>query len=354
MVLDLESGPGEFLYQDDVWLDFGLTITEADIAALTASPRVDVHATFTFRDESYDVGLHLKGTSSYCDFTEKPAFKIDFHQWVPDQDFHGVRRLTLNNMWQDSSMLAEHTTYALFAMAGRPAPRHGYARVAVNGEPFGLYGIVETMDEAFVDRWWDDDDLGNLYEGDASGDLTDHGVNDYDLQEAGEPTDTSDLEALAAALDASTPATFTGVLAANFDIDGVLDAMAIEMIAANSDGYVSSGNNYLLYHAPVAGKWWLIPWGADQTWDDDQPLWAELDGVLAEGCFAAAACRTQLEVRAAALLDIMEAGDLAGLAEAEGARILPVCEDDPRAKHGCDNDIEEFVDYVYARPGQLR
>ena len=60
---------------------------------------------------------------SFRPITGKPAFKIDVNEFVSGQEFHGYRHLTLNNMVQDPSMLAEHGSYMLFARMNTPAPR---------------------------------------------------------------------------------------------------------------------------------------------------------------------------------------------------------------------------------------
>ena len=47
-------------------------------------------------------------------------------------------------------MMAEHLALGLMADMDIIAPRHGYACVSINEEPYGLYGVVETMDEQMV------------------------------------------------------------------------------------------------------------------------------------------------------------------------------------------------------------
>jgi hypothetical protein len=77
-------------------------------------------------------------------------FKIDFGQYVPDQRFDGLRRLTLNNMVQDRSMIREHVAYQAYAWLGVPAPRHGYAELWVT--PVFWPEFAEAhFDEALAD-----------------------------------------------------------------------------------------------------------------------------------------------------------------------------------------------------------
>ncbi len=175
--LDLDGDP-EALYRGDVLPQFSLTIGEAAMADLPISQQDDspeVHADFAFRGEISDVGLSLKGHSSFRPISEKAAFKIDFAEWDDAGSLHGIRRLTLNNMVSDQSKLAEELGYALYELAGLPAARHGFACLEVNGEDYGLYGVVETMDEQFVARAFQDPS-GTLYEANAQADFFPGGI----------------------------------------------------------------------------------------------------------------------------------------------------------------------------------
>ena len=88
-----------------------------------------------------NVGVRQKG--SYTRRFEKLSMKIKFDAFVEGQTFMGLKRLTLNAMMQDFSMLHETTAYKLYRSAGIPAPRTGYARVKLDGAYLGLYVNVE-------------------------------------------------------------------------------------------------------------------------------------------------------------------------------------------------------------------
>ena len=55
------------------------------------------------------------------------------------QRFLGLKKLTLNNMVQDASMVHEGLAYRAFRAVGVPAPRTGYAFVRLNGSAYGVY-----------------------------------------------------------------------------------------------------------------------------------------------------------------------------------------------------------------------
>lgn len=347
--------PGADFPFGDTTLDFALTLDDASLASLEADPTTDVHVTFTYDGESQDAGVHLKGSTSFRDMSAKAAFKIDFHQWDPEGRFHGLKRLTLNNMIQDSTMSSEHLSYGLHQRVGTASPRHGYARVTVNGEWFGLYSLVETVDDDFLERAFPDDDEGNLYEGGYGGDFSEGCARLFEQKE-GVDTSRADLEAMIDTVEASTPSTFLTLLEENFDADRLLTGWAVELISSNDDAYTTLGNNYYAYHAP-SGQWSLIPWGADEAFAGDEPLYGEIGGALAQRCLASSECADRLHERVEDTLTTWEVSGFSGWVEAETARIENDCRTDPRSQwgdYGCRDALIELRSWVEARPGVVR
>ena len=101
-----------------------------------------------------DVGIRLKGgVGSFRPLTKKAAFKVKFDEYVEGQTLLGLKKLTLNNMVQDPSMI--HETLGLRGRFARRACRpRGRATptCAVNGEDYGLYLDVETLDKVSLPR----------------------------------------------------------------------------------------------------------------------------------------------------------------------------------------------------------
>ncbi len=346
---------GDFLFGDRT-LDFDLSLDDAALAALAADPRADVHATFTFEGQSWEVGLHLKGNASFRDLTGKASFKIDVHEWDTTARFYGMKRLTLNNMVQDPTMSAEHVAYALYGWLGIPAARHGYARVRVNGESYGLYGIVESVDEELLERLFPGDDEGNLYKGGYGGDFAE-GRAPIFSQEEGADTSRADLATLIDTVLASTPGTFTSVLDAHFDTNQLLDLWAAELVTSNADSYTTTANNYFVYHATVADRWVMMPWGPDQSFSDVEPWDGAHPGRLYERCLESADCSERLAARVDHVLGVWEQRDMLAYVTAETARIEQDCRQDPRSPfgdYGCRDAQAALRAWVEARPDQMR
>jgi spore coat protein CotH len=352
LVLDED---GDFLFGERT-LDFDLALDDAALAALATDPREDVHATLAFAGQFWDVGLRLKGNASFRDMSGKASFKIDVQQWDTTARFYGMKRLTLNNMVQDPTMSAEHAAYALYGWLGIPAPRHGYARVRVNGELYGLYGIVEAVDEELLERLFPDDEDGNLYEGGYGGDFA-QGCADLFSQEEGDDASLPDLEALLDEVLASTPDTFYPLLEARFDVDPLLDLWAAELVSSNADAYTVSGNNYFVYHALGADRWTMVPWGPDQSFSEIESWEGATPGRLYTRCLASTACTEALRGRVDRVLEVWEAQDMLAYVTEETARIEQDCRQDPRSPfgdYGCRDAQAALRDWVEARPDEVR
>ena len=82
----------------------------------------------------------------------KLGLLLDFGRYVDGQELLGQRSLVLDNLWLDPSMMREHLAMTMFARMGQPAPRTSFARLYINDEYQGLYGIVEAIDQPFLAR----------------------------------------------------------------------------------------------------------------------------------------------------------------------------------------------------------
>ncbi len=340
--------PGAFLYEEGVIHDFQIEMTPEAMDALDRNGP-DVHARLTYGGVSWDVGLKLKGSSTYQNLDGKPSIKIDMEQWVPDQSLLGVRRLTLNSMIFDPTMLREHASYRLHEAAGVAASRHGWARVSINGVPYGLYGIVETLDEQWLRRMFPGDSEGNLYDSKfTSADLSGGAVDNFELKEGDPLTAHADLYALVDAIDGGD---IMGVLDTRFDRESVLGMWAVDLVSGNWDGYSRNTNNYLLYHATVADRWYFVPWGQDTAFRGGGSLYMGVRGRLVTACLGDGACKEALEARVLDVLDAWRAIDLVGYIRAASADIAAACAADPRKSKDC--DPEDILERLTDRPDEV-
>ena len=219
-------------------------------------------ATVTVDNETHtEVGIRKKGFFGSLSET-KPALKIRFDKFVDGQLLDGVlKRITLNNVQQDPSMINTCMSYHVFASAGIPSPRCNFAKVRVNGKNMGLYVHIESIKTAFLERNFADA-TGNLYEGNVS-DFRAEWDGTFTKKTNEGQRDYSDIDAVVNALEDTSP---TGIqsLAEIVDIDRFLTFWAVEVLVGHWDGYAGNRNNYYFYREPNS-RFVFIPWGADGT-----------------------------------------------------------------------------------------
>jgi len=247
------------------------------------------------------VGVRLKkGYGSYQPFgslqnPSKTSFKIKFDSSVTDQRYFGLRKLTLNNMKQDPSLVHEWASYTLFRAMGIPAPRVGYASVYVNNVLWGFYLTLEPYDR--VSLAWHYPSTKHLYEGmwtDRPPDVTPGRATLAFNADVGSETDHSDLETLISTLNGY--AISSAQVGKYLDIDELSRFMAIEQYLNHWDGYTSTAvwtpNNYYL-HSDRTGRFELLPWGTDQTFGGHSADFGTAIGVLFNKCYKDAYCQSQ-------------------------------------------------------------
>lgn len=341
---------------------YALELPPASVEALTADPRTYVRATLRHGDEVVaDIGVRLKGEYTFRPLGQKAAFKLKFDEFVADQTFHGLKRLTLNSALEDPSWVAERLAYLAFRDAGLPAPRAAAAWVTVNGEDYGLYVSLETEDKPMLRRWFADAS-GNLYE-EGEVELEVGNEATFELETNETAADRSDLTALFAAIAAADDATLLADLAGVLDGPAFLRYCAYEAAVLQWDGYCHTRfgpNNFRLYHEPSAGQFYFLPWGMDMAWkpyeaDAIDPLDAR--GMLLRRCLAGASCRDAYlaEVRAAA--DRLDALDLPAVVDAWGAQLRPLVDADPKKEvdlEAFERALAEVRARAVARPAELR
>ncbi|MCY1064615.1 CotH kinase family protein [Nannocystis sp. RBIL2] len=334
----LEAEP---LFAFGAMAEFDITLSDEAIADLnedgkkyTKGDLVAVIDGQTY--ELPEIGVRLKGNyGSYRTLDQKAAFLLNFDRYVDDQLLLGLEKLAVNNMVQDCSMQREILGYSLFRDVGIPAPRAGHVVVRVNGEPYGLYTAVESVDnEPYLDHWYGSD-KGSIYEGAYGSDIRNELVPSFD-QDNGDDVAFADLYEFAAALDTMLdPASFTSDVAAILDLERYLDFAATEIYLGHWDGYAWTRNNYYVHRLQEDGALWtFMPWGIDQILRDHLDPFGG-GGRLAQMCAASLPCRELLADSFDHVLMRVEALDLAGAAAELGASIAPAVAADPRKE--CSN-----------------
>ncbi len=389
-----DAGDASFsdIYDPEELPTFHLTLEDSAVAKLLESTegygalRPYVPGTFRYVSPDgeevvvlEDVGIRLKGNYSFKALGEKASFKIKFSEFVDGQRFKGIRRLTLNNLYQDPSTVRERLAYLVYREAGLDASLCNHARVYLNGEFYGLFANVQSIDETFLEQHFDAPPDGNLYDtllkpdGTGSVDLIAEDMAFFELEtNEGEAEDWSDFTELMAVL-AGPSETFYEDILPMVDMDAFLTFAAVQAVIADWDGYCGNMNNYKLYHELVRDRFLLIPWGTDQTFNmwgfHDNFLDYSIDhyrarsnnGILYDKCFNNVQCREDYLARVEEVVDLFEGLNLEGELNAILNQSTPSVYEDVRLRCLSHHSLAEFEEsvavvreFLRERPARVR
>lgn len=122
-------------------------------------------------DETYkNVGIRAKGNTSLSSVkrygNDRYSFKIKFDCYDSGISYHGLDKISLNNIIQDNTYMKDYLCYQMMGYFDVAAPLCSYAYITVNGEDWGLYLAVEAVEESFLERNYGKDH-GELYKPDS-------------------------------------------------------------------------------------------------------------------------------------------------------------------------------------------
>lgn len=339
---------------DDVPL-FEIELSEASVQALQWEPFTYVEGAFVWQGRRLEpVGIRLKGQSSFVplDGAGKAAFKVKFDHYVDGGEFLGLDRLTLNNMVWDPSMIHERLAYEYFRDNGVPAPRCRHAWVVVNGQDFGLYSNVESVDRRFIERWFDDAGGSGFEMWDI--DFYDAYVDGFELEYGAD--DRATIQALTDALELEPSPVAVQEASAYVDYQAFRRFWAASAVIGHFDGYPFHPDDVHLYDDPTSGQLWFIPWGTDESlvfeWDD----YPDFTGIVAARCMDDPDC---LQAWALELLQLADALPDSGLQETLDRvrdQLQPLIEEDPRRPYSAwevEASQDAVEDYLAGRPEQI-
>ncbi len=112
------------------------------------------------------VGLKTKGDftllHSFTDNKKSDRFSmsLNFGKYVKKKDFgetqnfHGVKKISLNNFFFDKSMMKEYCSLLLMQKMGVPTPQFGLTKLYINGEYYGVYSMIESLDSPILEQYY--------------------------------------------------------------------------------------------------------------------------------------------------------------------------------------------------------
>ncbi|WP_437730513.1 CotH kinase family protein [Sorangium sp. So ce1335] len=287
------DGDPEALYAASDVPRFDFRLRDETWAALQENALEEeyVEAEACYRGSSLGlVGLRFKGgygTLEMCVKQPEPypcpklSMKVKLDEYVDGKRFFRQKRLNLHSMVRDRTKLHERLAYGLYRDMGVVAPRSAWATMYVNGEPLGLFAMVEEVDGRFTENQFPEGPDGNVYK--AAWPVSTDPAYYADKIETNEEEATHErFVAFAKDLESTEGAERLAALSTWMDVEELQRYMAVDDAILNWDGvttfYVdddvdeegsvadhSANHNYFIYEAPSSGKFHIVPWDMDNT-----------------------------------------------------------------------------------------
>ena len=228
-----------------------------------------------------NVGIRSRGLGSRS--STKPGLRVDFDRYNTGQQFAGLKSFVLDNLTQDRSGVRETVAMRFFTRLGIPAPRETHARLYVNGEYAGLYGLVESVDKTMMGRVFGSVN-GNIqndgylfeynyvlgspwrfgYEGSA---LAPYKAR-FDIktnETHGDVRIWGPIEELVRFVNEADASSFDQQVGTRIDLPGFVRYIAAQNFVAQNDGFngYDGMNNFYLYRLEDSTKHVFIAWDED-------------------------------------------------------------------------------------------
>jgi spore coat protein CotH len=231
------------------------------------------------------IGVRSRGAGSRSG--TKPAVKLDFNKYVKGQHFHGLKSVAVKNLVQDVSMLRDFLAMSVFEGMGLPAPAYSFTRLTVNGEYWGVYNLVESIDGPFVSARFGESD-GNVIKydysvpydfGDRGGDAAAYVPAPFKPETNEETFNGDALVKFIQAANGGTDEALVAELSKYTDVPRLLTYLGIENALAETDGFLGAEgmNNFYFYQLNGTTKFVIIPWDKNTSFKAAQ--WPILNNV---------------------------------------------------------------------------
>jgi hypothetical protein len=338
------SEDSELLFDESRIPELYIGLSDAAIAVLERERQWDEHqyveATLELDGVVYGpIGLRMKGENSWRPFTQKVSLKMDFNRYEggPDRVL-GLKGLTLQAMNEDYSMMHERVGYRVYREMGVPAVRAHHAAVYINGEYYGLFTMLDSVNDQFLARWFTDT-TGPMWE-QHDGDFVDSDIYDTSLFQLEEGTDDrSGLQAVADALESGGADALTEA-GLHLDWTAFLNYWAAGSLVMQFDAYPFRfrGDDCHIYQDPSSGLLVYIPHGVDEAFYSAENFVSMSSGLYTGGhlsarCMEVEECRAEFATRVYEGLELMETLDIAGYAEEVRDQIEAYIELEPNAAY---------------------
>jgi spore coat protein CotH len=222
-----------------------------------------------------NVGIRSRGSGSRSQ--TKLGLLVVFDHYTTGQRFLGMQALVLKNLTQDPSFIHESTAMKFLRTMGISAPRESFAVVYINHAYFGVYALVEDVNEVSLPRFVGEN-TGYLFEYrwmfDYHFEYLGSDLTQYAPLLAPRTRETESLEAFYRPIEAMVRAMndaadpdFVSAVSQYLDLNLFIRHVAIHDFVAENDGILGYAglNNFYLYRFSGTTRHQFIPWDKDNT-----------------------------------------------------------------------------------------
>jgi hypothetical protein len=241
------------LYDDTIVRTIKLTFHQPDFwSQLKANKtqKIYLEADMEVDGVTYlDVGVRLRGKSSYGTPNKKKPMKIKTDEFVDGQDLWGYDSVRLNNGYFDPSWVREAAMSRL-VRDYMPIAKRAYIVLEINGESWGVYVLEQQKDGQWMDENFVSDE-GHRYASVTGGAFGWLGWNEgpysqvYDLQTDQTPNPWVGFIAGADAVNNNpVGSATTDAMLPLVNVDSLLWFIAGDNAFGNNDSYAGNANNW--------------------------------------------------------------------------------------------------------------
>ena len=266
------------LFDRDTVQEIRLFINSRDLDQLRTRFREDIYYVVDFQWRNMRIrNAAVRSRGGVSRNASKPALRIDFDRYTTGQRFLGLKSLTLDNLWQHGSFVAESTTMAFFERMGQPAPRESFCRLYINNVFHGVYAIIEPIDNDFLARSLGENagylfsyQLQERFYGDYLGDELLEYKRRFQAQNHELESDAilySPIRDLFREVNHPDDGVWRERVEQYLDLRQFITHVAIENYLAEDDGILGaySMNNFYMYRNANTSRHRLIVWDKDST-----------------------------------------------------------------------------------------
>ena len=242
--------------------EYHIICKQSDLDSVYSKYKEDVYIPITISygsDTIKNAKLRIRGDTSRED--PKKSLKIKLPNPFPGDK---IKDFNFNAEYTDKSYIRQFLSSMIMRDAGITCYTSSYAKLFVNNKFYGLYLIVENVDDKFLKKY-DLNEKGNLYKAKKDGaclSLFDN-VDMVWEKKTNEDLNKNDLINLIAQINTVSDKDFTQFVRSTFVYDNLVKLVALNMLLANGSTYY---HNYYLYHDTYGnGKWEVFPWDMDKT-----------------------------------------------------------------------------------------